>query len=181
VLKRPTTRRRGHAEQIELNLVPMLDALVTLISFLLFTMSFLSLASIETPFPEASARQNEQKIKEKPLQLTVSIRSNNVEISSPFNRVASQTIASDAEGKPNTIAIHEALLKIKERFPEELSIVIAPYAGLNYDLLVQVMDAVRTVEPTDPPIFRKNPATGLDEPVKSLFPNVIFGNLLGNT
>lgn len=181
MLKRPTTRRRGQPEQIELNLVPILDAMVTLIAFLLFTMSFLSLSSIETPFPEASAQSNQEKLKDKPLQLTVSVREKDVEIWSPFNRVASQTIASDAEGKPNTPRIHEALIRIKEKFPEEQSVVIAPYAGLNYDTLIVVMDAVRVVEPTDPPLFRKNPQTGIDEPVKTLFPNVIFGNLLGNT
>ncbi len=181
MLKRPTSRRRGQAEQIQLNLVPILDAMVTLIAFLLFTMSFLSLSSIETPFPEASAQNNEQKLKEKPLQLTVSVREKNVEIWSPFNRLASQTIPSNDEGNPDTLRIHEALIRIKEKFPDELSVVIAPHSGLNYDLLVLVMDAVRTVEATDPPLFRKNPATGIDEPIKTLFPNVIFGNLLGNS
>mgnify|MGYP001558703406 CR=1 FL=1 len=181
MLSRPTNRRRSKTEQIALNLVPILDAMVTLISFLLFTMSFLSLSSIETPFPESSAAKNEQKLKEKPLQLTVSLREGDVQIWSPFNKIPTQVVPNDAEGKPNTLLIHEALIQIKERFPDENSVVIAPHAGMNYDLLVQVMDALRVLEPTDPALFRKNPATGIDEPLKMLFPHLIFGNLLGSS
>jgi hypothetical protein len=43
------------------------------------------------------------------------------------------------------------------------------------------MDSVRTLEATDPPIYTKNEKTGNDEPMKSLFPKIIFGNLLGDS
>jgi len=34
MLKRPSSRRRSHPAEIAINLVPMMDALVTMISFL---------------------------------------------------------------------------------------------------------------------------------------------------
>jgi hypothetical protein len=43
------------------------------------------------------------------------------------------------------------------------------------------MDAARGLEASDPPIFVKNATTGNDEALKTLFPNVIFGNLLGES
>jgi biopolymer transport protein ExbD len=179
VLKRPSSRRKGGSEQIQLNLVPILDTMVTLIGFMLFTTSFLTIVGIESPFPMASSDQIEQKLKEKPLQLTVSIREKDIEIWSPFDKIPAKTIPNLAEGQPDARAMHEALLDVKKKFPAETHVVVAPHSGANYDQLIVLMDAMRGLEPTDPPIFAKNAQTGLDEAVKTLFPDVIFGNLLG--
>jgi biopolymer transport protein ExbD len=181
VLKRPSARRKGSREQIELNLVPMLDTMVTLIAFLLFTMSFLSIVGIETPFPTASPESVQKKLLEKPLQLTISIREKDTEIWSPFEKIRSKTIPNPTEGTPDMRLVHEALLEVKKQFPNENQIVVAPAPGISYDVLIATLDAIRQVEPTDPPIFAKNTQTGLDEVVKKLFPNIVFGNLLGSS
>jgi biopolymer transport protein ExbD len=179
VLKRPSTRRRSVPTEVQINLVPMLDALVTLIGFLLFSMSFLSLVHIETPKPEVNPDNVEQQLKEKPLQLTVSIREKESEIWSPFEKIQPKTIPHTAEGLPDTKAIHEALIEVKRGFLNENKIVFVPAANTSYDILVAVMDSLRNLEPTDPPLFRTNAQTGIEEPVKQLFPEVVFGNLLG--
>lgn len=178
--QRPSTRRRSAPEQIMLNLVPILDTLVALLSFMLLTTAFLSIVSVESPFPETSAKQlQELEKKEKPLQLTLSLREKDAEIWSPFDRIAPIRLANTPEGQADLKAIHEALVTVKQKFPNELKIVLVPYGGVSYDVLVSVMDSVRMMEPTDPPIFTKNAASGVDEAVKRLFPDVIFGNLLG--
>ncbi len=178
MLKRPSSRRKGHNEQVNLNLVPILDTMVTLIGFLLFTMSFLSLVSIESPFPESSSQINEQKNKEKPLQLTLSMHEKDVSIWSPFQKVQSQTIPNTPEGAPDMKKIHDALFAIKQKFVGETKIVFAPTKGASYEVMIALMDAIRLLEPTDPPLFVPNPQTGVDTPVKQLFPEVVFGNLL---
>jgi len=157
----------------------MLDALVTLIGFLLFSMSFLSLVSVETPMPQDSPEQVQQKILEKPLQLTVSLRDKETEIWSPFGRIKPQTLPHSADGMPDTAAIHSALIEIKKQFLGENKVVLVPTGATSYDILVSVMDSLRNIDPTDPPVFKRNEETGNDEPVKTLFPEVIFGNLLG--
>lgn len=181
MLKRPSSRRKTQQEQVNLNLVPILDAMVTLIAFMLFTMSFLAIVSIESPFPQASAEDVKQKLKEKPLQLTLTLRDKEAELWSPFEKIKSKTIPNTPEGKPDLKALHEALIGIKQQFPKEAQIVLVPTASANYDILIAVMDSVRGIEPTDPPIFVKNEKTGNDEPIKALFPEVVFGNLLGDT
>ncbi len=181
MLSRPSARRKTANQPVTLNLVPMLDALVTLIGFLLYTMSFLAIVSIESPFPISTAREIEQKIKQKPLQLTVTLRETDAEIWSPFDRIPPKRIPSTAEGKPDTRAIHEALIAIKMQFKDERNVVIVPYPGMSYDVLIAVMDSLRTLEPTDPTILVKNEKTGVDEQTKLLFPDVIFGNLLGDS
>jgi biopolymer transport protein ExbD len=179
VLKRPTSRRKGEAKQIELNLVPVLDTLVTLISFLLFTMSFLNVVGIESQAPIASSEETQAKLKEKPLQLTLSLRENECEIWSPFEKIAPRKVPNLGTLQPDLKAIHEALLDVKKQFPGETHVVLVPEASVNYDTLIAVMDAARGMDPTDAPIFAKNPKTGIDEQTKLLFPDVVFGNLLG--
>lgn len=181
MLKRPTSRRKGGSHQIELNLVPILDTLVTLIAFLLYSMTFLNIVGIESPFPIASSAETEQKLKEKPLQLTVTLREKEVEIWSPFEKIPSKTIPNTGTTQPDLKAIHEALLDIKKQFPTETHVIIVPIPSTNYDTLIAVMDTMRTMDTTDPMIMVKDPKTGVDMQTKMLFPDVIFGNLLGDT
>lgn len=180
MLKRPSSRRKSNSDQVSLNLVPILDTMVCLIGFLLFTTSFLALVTIETPFPMASPKEQEQQLKEKPLQLTVSVREKETEIWSPFEKIPAKIIPNPTPGQPDVKALHEALLGIKQKFPQEARVVFAPASGVNYDTLIAVLDSIRTIEATDPPIFVKNAKTGVDEAIKALFPDILFGNLLGD-
>jgi biopolymer transport protein ExbD len=181
VFKRPSSRRNESNKQITLNLVPVLDAMVTLIAFLLFTMSFIALVSIESPFPTVNPAEVQEKIKEKPLQLTVTLKENEAEIWSPFERIVSKKIQNITPGQPDIRGIHDALVLIKLKFPQETKVVLIPFPGATYDILISLMDSLRALEATDPPVFVKNEKTGNDAPLKTLFPEVIFGNLLGDS
>ncbi len=181
MLNRPSTRRKGSHKQIELNLVPILDTMVTLIGFMLFTMSFLSLVSIESPVPVVSPAEQEEKLKERPLQLTMSLQEKGIQIWSPFQKVESKNIPYLPDGAPDFKAIHDHLVSIKQKFPTESKIVFAPLKDSNYELLVMLMDITRALEPTDPAIFVKNAQTGVDVPIKTLFPEIVYGNLLENS
>ncbi len=180
MLKRPTSRRKSNAGGIQINLVPILDTMVTLIGFLLFTTSFIALVSIESPLPVIRPEKNQDLNPEQPLQLTLTLRENEVEISSPFHKIKPKTIPNQ-EGKADTKAIHESLLEIKKLFPKELTVVLIPSQFTLYDSLIALMDAARLMTATDPPIYLKNEQTGYDEPIKQLFPKVVFGNLLENS
>jgi biopolymer transport protein ExbD len=183
LLKRPSSKRKSHGEQIELNLIPILDTMVTLIGFLLYTMAFLQIVSVESPLPAASPTEVVEKLKEKPLQLTVSLREHDSEIWSPFEKIQAIKIPNinlnTPEELPDFKTLHESLIKIKTQFPTENRVVLAPAGNMNYDHLVAAMDAIRVLEKTDPAIYAKNPTTNIDEQVKNLFPDVMFGNLLG--
>lgn len=180
MLKRPSSRRKSSHDQIALNLVPILDTMVTLIGFLLFTMSFLALVHIETPVPQASAPETEKKLKEKPLQLTVTLRDTELEVWSPFDRIPSKKLPNLADGKLDIPGLHATLIDVKKKFPTDNRTIVVPYGKASYEKLIAVMDATRLLEPTDPPFYQKNEKTGVNEAVKTLFPEVIFGNLLGD-
>lgn len=182
MFKRPTSRRKtDHKKTIELNLVPMLDALVTMIAFLLFTMSFLAIVDIESPAPRVSKAILNQRLKEKPLQLTLTIRAQEIELWSPFGKVRPTKIPNNAEGQPDLLKLHEATLEVKKLFPQEGSIVFMPFPGINYDVLISLMDTVRNFEKSDPPLLVKDAQTGIEQQITGLFPQIVFGNLLGDS
>ena len=158
----------------------MMDTFVTLIGFLLYTMAFLTLVMIESPLPTTTPEAQAEKLKEKPLQLTVSIRDKETEIWSPFERIKAVKIANLPDASPDVKAIHEALIGVKKTFPKERKIVVAPTGATSYETLILAMDSIRLLDATDPPFFLKNEKTGVDESDKNLFPEVIFGNILSN-
>ncbi len=159
-------------------MVPILDAMVTLIGFLLFTTSFLSIVSLESPLPvSSSAPSDPEKPKEKPLQLTLSLREKDIEIWSPFQKIPPKLVANRPDGKLDLVALHQALLDIKQKFMNESNVILVPLRGTPYDDLIGLMDAVRDLETADPPLYQKNEKTGEDELVKHLFPKVVFADL----
>lgn len=175
---RPSSRRKSMKEPIPINLVPMLDALITLITFLLFSATFLQFVSIDSPLPLVSKKQTEEQLKDPPLQLSLTITPQNVELWSPFNRIAKSVIPSLPDGSPDLNQLHDAIVGIKSRFPNDKTIIMLPDSNVSYDTLVAVMDAVKLLEPTDPPIFVKD-EQGMDRQLKTLFPDIVYGNLLG--
>ena len=179
-LKRPSSRRRTQPQEVQLNLVPMLDALVTMIAFLMYTMAFLSLTMIESPLPMVSSSANQAKLKERPLQLTLTINEKDILLWSPFDLIPQTRIANHDDGTPDTLKLHEAVLAIKQKFPAEKNLVLVPKSNTSYDTIVLVLDAARNVEKTDPPIIVPNDdPKAAPAPAKTLFGDVIFGNLLG--
>jgi biopolymer transport protein ExbD len=178
VLNKPSSRRKK-GSHIELNLVPMMDTFVVLIGFLLYSMAFLALVTVETPLPTANPSEVAEKLKEKPLQLTVSFRENETEVWSPFQKIKATKIPNTPEGSPDFALLHTTLVDVKKQFPTENQVVLAPTGSISYELLVAAMDTVRILDATDTPIYLKNKDTGVDEAQKALFPQVVFGNILG--
>lgn len=161
----------------------MLDALVTLVSFLLFSTAFLSIVVIDTPAPLlAPPQEQEKQIKEKPLQLTAYIQENQIILSDWSGSRERHVIPSvkdpkTGEDRYDLEKLHQTLIQIKNRYPKETKLILKPDGGVAYESLIGIMDSARFFEKTDPPLYRKN-AQGVDEPERNLFPEVIFGNIM---
>ena len=179
MLKRPSSRRRSHPAEIQINLVPMLDALVTMISFLMYTMAFIALTMIESPLPMVSGEANQQAMKDKILQLTLTVNDKDVLLWSPFELIPQQTIPNKDDGSIDLLKLHEAAIGIKQKFPTENKVILVPKPNTSYDAIVGIFDAVRNFDKTDPVISAPNEKTGVQEQVKEIFGEVVFGNLLG--
>jgi biopolymer transport protein ExbD len=184
MLKRPSSRRRSNHSEVNVNLVPMLDALVTMISLLMYTMAFLSLTMVESPLPMVSSEENQLQMKDQPLQLSLTINEDHLLVWSPFERIPQTNLpfVPDKDGvpTPDYLKLHETLIGIKQQFPQENKILLVPKASTSYDLIISIIDAAKNLEKTDPVIVVKNEKTGVEEQAKSLFEEVVFGNLLGD-
>lgn len=158
----------------------MLDALVTMIAFLMYTMAFLQFTMLESPLPVVSTEENQAQLKEKPLQLTLTVQKDSLLLWSPFELIPRTLIKNLSESQVDVSRLHEALITIKQSHPLEQKLVLVPMAQTSYDTIVALLDSARLLEKTDPPILAKNPKTGVGESIQSLFPEIVFGNLLGD-
>ncbi len=192
MLRRPSSQRRSKSkDELELPLVPILDTFVTLIAFLLMATSLLAVTLIDTPVPVVSATP--PKDKRKPLSLTVQIELDRFRVYSPFGRIKAQRI--DRTGEDIDFAnLHDALIPIKNQYPGEKQIVLMPGPLVEYNDIVKVMDAARAINEGDPSLYVKEVVKDEegndlkdengnvakeDRLVTDLFPEVVFGNILG--
>ncbi|RZA06086.1 MAG: biopolymer transporter ExbD [Proteobacteria bacterium] len=177
MLKRPSQRRRSHGTQeADLPLVPIMDAFVTLIAFLLLVTSMLAVTLIDTPVPVVSSVPDDPKKNDKPLALTLQINQDGLKLSSAFRRIPEAAFPKVDKGY-DLEKLHEALVAIRKQFPLEKSIVFMPVGDIKYNDIVGLMDAVRLYVKTDETLFITGD-DGVSKPDPFLFQGVMFGNVI---
>jgi biopolymer transport protein ExbD len=125
----------------ELLLVPMIDIFTVLVTFLLMTAVFSRTTILELSLPLQQA-----EFREPPpgLQLEVMVRKGLLQVadrnSGPLATLPNVAQGYDYEG------LTSYLKRVKERFPEKIDATILLEKDTPYDILVQVMDRVRTFE-----------------------------------
>ena len=178
MLKKPSQRRRSKAQaEIELPLVPIMDAFVTLIAFLLMATSLLSVTLIDTPVPILSSLPSDSK--EKPLTLTLKIADDGLVLESPFNLIPQQKFPK-VDTNFDLDKLHDALVVIKQKFPKERKLIFMPNSNVKYDDLVKIMDASRQFSKTDPTLYVPGEG-GVQKVETDLFPEVVFGNIISGS
>ena len=161
-VRRHHLRLRGRHE---LNMVPMIDMMVVLVFFLLFTAVFSKTSILELNLPSSAAGIPDLP---KGLQLEVIVRANAIDVADRETGVL-QSLPNTAAGY-DYAQLATYLARVKARFPENQSATILMGPEVSYDVLVQVMDTVRVraVE------SGSSPGTGF---VRSdLFPEISVGD-----
>ncbi|MDJ0808155.1 MAG: biopolymer transporter ExbD [Gammaproteobacteria bacterium] len=130
-----------HRQEAELNITAFLNLMVILIPFLLMTAAFSRFSILDLYLPPASQGQN-NALKE--LQLEVIIRKDALEVGDRDGGLI-RRIESSVEGY-DLIALNELLSQIKARFPQKRNVFILSEPQTSYEVMVQVMDAVRMTE-----------------------------------
>lgn len=148
---RRAKRRRG----AELNIVSMIDILTVLVFFLLVNSIGVSILGVNLPDANAAVQTPP------PHALSVTVRGSGLLVSD----LGSPLKAFPKKGETYPIPEVAALLReIKARLPEEQNITLLLEAGVPYEVLIAVMDAVRT----DSTARGKQPT--------DLFPNISLGD-----
>lgn len=155
--------RRQHARHRggDLNVIPMIDMMVILVFFLIFTAVFSKTSILELNLPAGDA-----SVPELPegLQLEVIVRDGTIDVADRatglLRSLPNVPAGYDLQG------LAEYLKLVKGRFPDEQDVTILLAPAIPYDVLVQVMDTVRIYE-----------VPGSDGWARvELFPNIAVGD-----
>lgn len=144
MIRKPSDRRRSQGGAIQLNLVPMLDALITMIAFLLYTITFFPVTMHDSPIPIHTADSPPPQTV--PLQLTLRIEGNILRLSSPFARISERVLSaiSTVDGEQMDLdGLKRFVSEIRTQFPTEKTLVVLPDRSTPYEGLIRVLDAVR--------------------------------------
>lgn len=145
-----------------LNLTPMMDILTVLVVFLLITAVFMSITIMELSIPTsaggpAPARPN--------FDIEVIVRNRGLEIA---NGSAVQAAIPKKDDKYDIELLSKMLVRLKEQYPEKEDATVLMEPKIEYDYMIQVMDAVREADVR---------AEGSKEVKKIvLFPNISIGD-----
>lgn len=133
--------RRRNKQDAELSITAFMNLMVILVPFLLITAVFSKISILELDLPSKS-----EVVKNKPkkLELEIVVRENSLRIQDR-NRGVLKSIKNTQEGY-ELAALNEYLqgLKSKHQDINNASILLEP--NITYDVLVQIMDAVRVAE-----------------------------------
>ena len=140
-------QQRNHARyrgRNDLNIVPMLDVMVILTFFLIFTAVFSKTSILEVHLPGPGARAAAQV---PTLELEVIVRRSGLEVADRNSGVL-QRVPVTAAGQ-DVVRLGAYLEGVKARFPDLQNATLLVAEDVDYDTIVQVMDAVRVRQSTD--------------------------------
>jgi biopolymer transport protein ExbD len=155
---------RNHAKykgRNDLNIVPMIDMMVILVFFLLFTAVFSNTNILELNLPAPNSSVPEL---EKGLQLEIIVRQNGIEIADRNSGVL-RTLPRK-EGEYDYAGLSSFLQDVKARYPTVLAASVLLEENIAYDVLVQTMDNTR--------VWQNRAGVGLQN--VELFPDISVGD-----
>jgi len=156
--------RRNHARyhrgRDDLNIVPMIDMMVILVFFLIFTAVFSKTNILQMNLPNSSSAPLDLP---KDLKLEVIIRPDDIVVndrnSGPLKSLANTASGYDLEN------LSEFMRRIKSQYPQMMDATILSGPNITYDALVQVMDTVRVYQLPVAPFSKAE-----------LFPDIAIGD-----
>lgn len=144
-MKRLRARKHRAREVAELNITAFMNLMVILVPFLLMTAVFSRLAVLELNLPNAQSEGVEPPEPEFALEITV--REAGIEVGDRAAGVLSRI--ENTDGGYDLGALREYLQRVKSQFPDKADATLLLEPEISYEVLVDVMDAVRLVEAAD--------------------------------
>ncbi|MBP1607383.1 MAG: hypothetical protein H6Q08_2757 [Acidobacteria bacterium] len=133
-------QQRNHARyrgRNDVNIVPMLDVMVILAFFLLFTAVFSKTSILEVHLPGPGSKAAAQA---PTLELEVILRRTGLEVADRNGGVL-ETVPATATGQ-DLVKLSAYLEGLKARFPDKRNATLLVAEDVDYDTVVQVMDAM---------------------------------------
>ncbi len=178
MLKRPSQRKKKQGEEGKLNLIPILDAIFNVIFFILMSANFINSFEINSNVPIISSQQP-PKDKKEPLALTVEISEKTLVVKTGIpSKTVRRFQVNQEEGDFDYQSLHELMIDLKKKHMDEKTVIFEPDDNVGYDIIIKVMDAVRTLATTDESLYSED-EQGVPVRLNYLFNDIIFGNITG--
>jgi biopolymer transport protein ExbD len=158
---RRSFRRRHQREPAELNITSFMNLMVILVPFLLITAVFSRMAILELNLPSADSLAQAE---EPEFSLEIIVRADNIAVGDRNAGVL--TTLPKIDGGYDIAGLNEYLQRVKGNFPDQFAATLLLEPQVDYDVLVQVMDAVRSYTVKDSNTFQR----------AELFPEISVGD-----
>ncbi len=155
---------RSHARyrgRNDINIVPMLDVMIILIFFLIFTAVFSKMNILELNLPLEGGPPPELPAV---LELEVIVRQGVIEVADRHTGLL-QRLPDTGQG-PDYLGLSNYLRRVKIRFPEKKDATVLLEPDIPYDTMVQTMDTMKSFDTT----LEGQPVRG------ELFPQIAVGD-----
>jgi len=161
-MSRLNNRKRRNKETPELDVTTFMNLMVVLIPFLLISAVFSRVAIMELSVPTSAGGA---ALNQPNFAIEVIVRKADLEIAN--GRFVEATIPNK-DDKYDMKTLSELLTRLKAQYPEKEDATVLMEPDIEYDYLIQIMDAVRGSEVK---------AEGSEEVQKVvLFPNISIGD-----
>lgn len=132
----------------ELDLVPIMNLVTILIPFLLFSASFVTLATIDSTLPALAPPPPITPDPAPSLHLSVEVTPEGYRLSAsqPLPDIPTELPVTERTTRPGAwpaADLTEALTDIKDEYPSEDTLILVPSPSIPYEVLVNTMDAAR--------------------------------------
>lgn len=176
-------RRRASSsvgpEAPELNIMPFIDIFSMLNTFLLVSAAFLGLGILEVQVPFLS---NSAEVKEDPARsfsIRVDLTDTEVKITSLWTMAPEDKQEKTFTYEKASIEeFHKELIAIRTRVPEQDKITVYADDTVKYQQLVSVLDNIKTVKESDPPLNLPPGPDGKEFPKNFIYEKVVLGSVI---
>jgi len=133
----------------KLNLVPILDSVFIFIFFLLMSAQFVEVYEIGSSLPMTKEAKDD-KVEKDPLNLTVVVSKDQIEVKTGLRQVRTRTFASTAQDE-----IKDYLTELKTKNPKENTMILKADHKISFQNLVTVIDTTQTAKDKKTKLFEQ--------------------------
>ena len=131
-------KRDRDNEAAKIDLIPVLDAIFTMIFFLLFSAQFVKIYEMEGDAPMMSTVPQDVKLKKEPLNLIIDVSSDKIHLTTGVDHISFATY--DRGSDENLEKMRMDLLGLRSKYPDDDYVIVTSEPQIKYDEIVHILD-----------------------------------------
>lgn len=141
-------KSRGEAEvDFELNLAPIIDCFVVLITYMLVSASFLSLGILDIGAQGNGAAEVSAKVQKDPVVVSLILNAGRDIVVRISGKTKSQNRIQNTDGEINVEQVSLQLNQIKKQYPNVEAVLVSAQDNVDYNGLVTLIGTIKPIFP----------------------------------